>query len=325
MNRRGFIMNGMTGIGLAAAMPLPLHALSSNSPIKSKHVHDRGDFKLSIFSKNLQWLDYEGMAQTAAELGFDGVDLTVRPGGHVSPERVSEDLPKAVEAVRNAGLDVFSIVTSIENADDVNTEAILKTASELGIANYRLGWFHYESGIPIEENLQLIKEKIAKLEALHAQYNLHGAYQNHSGKYFGAAVWDLGGILREIRARWTGAQYDIYHASIEGANSWAYGFEVVAPFIKTINIKDYQWVKKNGKWATESVPLGMGAVDFNAYFSLLKNSGIRCPVSLHYEYPLGTADQGGRTLTMKKEKVLESMKKDLEFLKAKMAENELTD
>src|SRR5258705_11616553 len=39
--------------------------------------------KIVVFSKHLQWLDGEGLARTAAELGFDGVDLTVRTGGHI--------------------------------------------------------------------------------------------------------------------------------------------------------------------------------------------------------------------------------------------------
>jgi hypothetical protein len=55
-----------------------------------------------VFSKCLQWLDYPGMAGITAEAGFDGVDLTVRAGGHVLPERVEEDLPKAVEAAEPA-------------------------------------------------------------------------------------------------------------------------------------------------------------------------------------------------------------------------------
>jgi hypothetical protein len=34
-------------------------------------------FSICIFSKHLQWLDYNGMAQTTAELGFDGIDLVL--------------------------------------------------------------------------------------------------------------------------------------------------------------------------------------------------------------------------------------------------------
>ena len=56
--------------------------------------------KIYIFSKHLQFLNYQDMAEAAAEMGFDGIDLTVRPKGHVLPERVETDLPKAVEAMK---------------------------------------------------------------------------------------------------------------------------------------------------------------------------------------------------------------------------------
>ncbi|MBT5903398.1 MAG: sugar phosphate isomerase/epimerase, partial [Opitutaceae bacterium] len=61
-----------------------------------------GDHRRSvhIFSKHLQFLDYEAMAKQAAVLGFDGVDLTVRPKGHVEPADATRDLPRAAKALR---------------------------------------------------------------------------------------------------------------------------------------------------------------------------------------------------------------------------------
>src|SRR5688572_33013126 len=59
--------------------------------------------KIHIFSKHLQFLNIHDMTEAAAEMGFDGVDLTVRPNGHVVPERVENDLPNAAEAMRKIG------------------------------------------------------------------------------------------------------------------------------------------------------------------------------------------------------------------------------
>ncbi len=59
---------------------------------------DANQMPFCIFSKHLQWLDYESMAGAAARLGFDGIDLTIRPGGHVPPEQAEEKLPRVVEA-----------------------------------------------------------------------------------------------------------------------------------------------------------------------------------------------------------------------------------
>ena len=88
--------------------------------------------KVYIFSKHLQWLDYKEMAKFVKEAGFDGVDLTVRPGGHVLPENVERDLPLAVEAFKNADLEIETITTAIEDYHQKYTELILKTSSHHG-------------------------------------------------------------------------------------------------------------------------------------------------------------------------------------------------
>jgi hypothetical protein len=57
-----------------------------------------------LFSKHLPELDWSALALATRDAGFGGVDLTVRPGGHVLPERAPDDLPRAIDAIRAAGL-----------------------------------------------------------------------------------------------------------------------------------------------------------------------------------------------------------------------------
>jgi len=255
------------------------------------------------------------MGQVAAEIGFDGIDITVRTGGHVLPDRVAEDLPKAVEAVRKSGLDVYMITTGISSANDPFTESILKTASSLGIHHYRTGWLHYDNTKSVEENLENFQRQLAALAELNKKYSIYGEYQNHSGVYFGASIWDLYTVLKRINSPWLGSQYDVLHASVEGANSWATGLKLLKPHIKSIDIKDYQWSKHNGKWEAEMVPLGEGMVDFKKYLGLLKQFELHTPVSLHFEYPLGGAEHGNKSLTISKEACIKVMQKDLAKLR----------
>jgi sugar phosphate isomerase/epimerase len=268
------------------------------------------------------------MARVVAEMGFDGVDLTVRPQGHVLPERVEEDLPKAMDAVSKSGKNIFMITTSINNADDPLSEKILKTASSLGIRHYRTGYMYYDDNKTIEENLTRIQIQMNKLAILNDKYSISGEYQNHSGIaregiYFGEAIWDLFSVLKNVNSRWLGSQYDINHATIEGAYSWPVGLKQLGPYIRTSDIKDFQWSKKDGKWSSECVPLGEGMVDFRKYFRLLKQYNINVPVSLHFEYPLGGAENGATVLTMKKEEVISAMKKDLTTLSKYLREANL--
>jgi len=89
--------------------------------------------KVSIFSKHLQFLQGAELAQTAADIGFDGIDITVRNGGHVDTARVRQDLPPLVAVIRNHGLEVPMITTDIVDADTPHTADILKAMAELGI------------------------------------------------------------------------------------------------------------------------------------------------------------------------------------------------
>jgi len=313
-NRREFILNSLlTAAGLSSVSNLTAKPLSIK---KLTSMFDTDVFKISVFSKHLQWLNHAEMAQVAAQIGFDGVDITVRPGGHVLPERVIEDLPKAVDTVRKAGMNVFMITTSITDADNPFTENILKTASTLGIQHYRTGWLHYNSQKNIEDNLRDIELQLAKLAAINKKYSIIGEYQNHSGDYFGAPIWDLYTVLKRINSPWLGSQYDIFHATVEGANAWPIGLKLIKPYIKSIDIKDFQWAKKDGKWITEVVRLREGFVDFKSYLTTLKTLGINVPVSMHFEYPLGGAEHGASTLTIERDEVIKAMQTDLNAFKA---------
>lgn len=49
------------------------------------------------------------LARHVAELGFDGVELPVRPGYPVTPDNIAAELPRAVQTFANHGLKVASI------------------------------------------------------------------------------------------------------------------------------------------------------------------------------------------------------------------------
>src|SRR6185295_6970015 len=68
---------------------------------------------VGLFSRHLQWTSVERAVEIAREIGFDAIEWAVRPGGHISPERVETDLPKVVALTRQAGLAVSMIATAI--------------------------------------------------------------------------------------------------------------------------------------------------------------------------------------------------------------------
>src|SRR5579872_7145828 len=89
---------------------------------------DSTRLKVCIFSKHLQFVEGLELAKAAAAIGFDGIDLTVRKGGHVEPDRVKQDLPALVKLIRGQSLETPMITTDIVDAETPFAEDILKTA-----------------------------------------------------------------------------------------------------------------------------------------------------------------------------------------------------
>jgi sugar phosphate isomerase/epimerase len=274
-----------------------------------------GPLKVHVFSKHLQFLNYKDMADAAAQIGFDGVDLTVRPKGHVLPERVKDDLPKAVEAIRKAGLSHTMMTTAVQDAANSIDKTLLETAAKLGISFYRMNWLRYPENKTIPEAIEQFQATLKDLGQLNKKLGLTGCYQNHSGNLAGASLWELWDILQNADKQYTGVQYDIRHAVVEGGLSWKNGLRLIHPQIKTLAIKDFVWQKKDSGYGVQNVPLGEGMVDFKSYFALLKQYNINVPVSLHYEYPLGGAEHGGTEITVDKKIIFDAMKKDLQWLR----------
>ena len=306
VSRRRFLYSGVH-----AMSTLPL-AYFSNSWLRIKPSRE-DRLSLHIFSKHLHFLDYRDMAKAAADLGFDGVELTVRKNGHVLPELVERDLPKAVEAIQNAGIQSQLMVTGITSVN-ATSRKVLKMAANLGIEYYRLGYYRYPEDLKMTEALEQFRDQMADLANLSARLGLKGTYQNHAGGAVGASIWEVWQLLEKSHRDVMGSQYDIRHAVVEGGASWRNGLRLISPRINTLVLKDFRWEQVNGEWKILNTPLGEGMVDFRAYFKLLKEYQINVPVSMHFEYDLDGAEHGERDLSKEsRQKVYKAMLKDVEF------------
>jgi len=313
-SRRDFIKSASA---LSAGAIISPKLFSGPNPI------DTGADTICVFTKCLQFLDYPQLGETLASVGFSGADLSVRDGGHVLPENVKADLPRAVKALRKSGVSVPMMVSGITDPEDPQTEAVLGTAADLGIGYYRMGYIRYDPEKSLPDNLEAHKRTFEKLEKINRKYGIVGCYQNHSGSRVGGPVWDLHWLLEGCDPEYIGVQYDIRHAVAEGGFSWPLGMELLAPWIRTTAIKDFIWKEIEGKWKIYNVPLGEGMVDYDAYLEEYTSLGISGPVTIHYEYDLGGAEKGSRNPTMSLEDISEFMINDLEWLKNKFNEHKI--
>jgi sugar phosphate isomerase/epimerase len=293
---------------------------------------EAGRWPIGLVSRHVQWTDLEGAIDVARRIGFDEIEWNVRAGAHVLPERVEEDLPRAVDLTRKAGLDVRMITTSIQDARSPHAEAILATASGLGIKVYRGGeYFRYDYGGNLAQQLEALKPRIATLAALNEKYDTTVAYHTHSSRgIIGGNIWDFWTVLRDFHPRFVGLNYDIGHATARGGLGWVDGAHVVAPMIRAAAIKDFRWTKGHRDqdralrakepdtvaWGVDWQPLGDGMVDFPRFFTFLKTIRFSGPINLHLEHNdlLGT-EVGAWKLHITPQRFIEIVKRDLDYLR----------
>ncbi len=276
---------------------------------------------LHCFSKSLQWLDYDALAEMLAQAGYGGIDLTVRPNGHVLPENVQRDLPQAVEAARKQGLKVGMIVTAIAAADDPLAERVLKTAAQCGVKVYRMGYLRYDDKRGVEDELEKFRGKFKALEKLNRTCGITGCYQNHRGmseRNFGGVIWDLHAVLKGLNPQWIGCQFDVLHASAEISDSWVTSMRLIAPFIRSLCLKDYAWTGED-KRRLLCVPAGEGVVAWKRYFELVKELGGGGPASVHCEWKLFTKEEQALPEAERRAVALRKLKRECDFFTSQYA------
>jgi len=280
-------------------------ALATLSPLLLKaQTAPTGRFKFIGFTKPFQTRNAEDTADLVAEVGWDGIECPVRAKGQILPERVEEDLPKMVEALRRRNLELAIMATDIRDATNPLTQKVLRTASKLGIRRYRLGERHYHADTPIPRQLDEIRAELRDLVALNKELGLHAGMQNHSGQdYVGAPVWDIYDVIREFDPKYLGVFFDIGHATLEGGYSWPIQARLIQPYIGAVYVKDFAWNKTVNGWEARWCPLGEGAVH-REFFQTLRNSAFTGLICQHHEYELGDRTQ-----------MVRAMKQDLRVLK----------
>src|SRR5439155_25328171 len=98
---------------------------------------------LMMFSKHLQTLPLAKTAQVVRELGFEGLDLTVRPGGYIEPSAVRAELSQAIRILADAGLKLPLLTTAITTDADLGARQTFEAAAVNGVREIKLGYVRY--------------------------------------------------------------------------------------------------------------------------------------------------------------------------------------
>lgn len=278
--------------------------------------------RFAVFSKHLQDFPLADCCQRVAAAGFDGLDLTVRDGGYISPANVGRDLPAAVRTIRGAGLEVPLLTTGILHADAA-AEAVLASAAQLGIPEIKLHYWPVDGTTDPRQAIRQAAMSLEKLANLAERNCIRINIHNHSGDCVQHNAVIVDSLLAVHDPRYVGAYFDPAHYTLEGALAgWKLAAQLLAPRVTLLAVKDFRWVEvptatlpmQERRW----VPVGAGNVDWRKSLEVLAAAGFdregKSWASVHGEY------QGRwsfRELTGGQ--VLEQCTRDRDFLAAIVA------
>lgn len=271
LGRREFLGSSIA-FGAGLVVGLPAFSDAPAKPVRNP---------ICVFTKYLQSLSYDELADAMAKLGVDGIETPIRKSGSsIKPEQAPEELPKLVEALAKRNLKVTMVTSDILDANTPTARPLLQTAKQLGIPMYRLGFYRYDLNQPVLDQLKNVGAAVKEIAALNKEVGIQGVYQNHAGaELVGATVWDFFNLIQDIPNHQLALAFDLRHATVEAGLSWQTLYNAVRSRIATCYAKDFVWDgRKDG-----NAPLGKGRVDGKFYKQLLAD-GFTGPISLHVEY-----------------------------------------
>lgn len=281
-------------------------------------AHPNHPMQYILFTDNLADLSMAEACAGAKKAGFDGLDLTLRPGGHVKPENAEAGLAQAKRIADDQGITIPMATTAITESTSPHAEAIFASAATQGIRRLKLGYWRYEPFGTLVAQIDDTKRKLEGLIKLGQKHQVMPCIHCHSGRFVASGGAQVYLILKDFAPAQAGAYVDPMHMSVEGGLSgWEMGLDLLGPWVALVGIKNFRWLSTDRdahgqqRFRPEYTPLADGQAplpEFMAYVRHLRYDGI---VSLHSEYK-GTSS----FRRLDTPELLEQSARDLKYLKS---------
>ena len=282
--------------------------------------------KFMMFTKHLQDWPLAKAAQAMKELQFDGADLTVRPGGYVDPTKVSvrDALPDAIATLRDHGLVVPLLTTSITSADDPVAASTFEAAAANDVREIKLGYVNYRAFGSFRETLATFANELDGIEDIARRTGVRANIHTHSENHITSQPPIVYKLIKDRDPAAIGAYVDPGHMCVEGGgDGWRIGLDLLGPHISLVAIKDMDWAKVDDpalgkpRWYTRMCPLRQGVVPWPTVFACLRQVGFDGWCSLHAEYQ---GPHSWRQLST--QQVIDQTRDDLAYLKEAIAHSQ---
>ena len=238
----------------------------------------------AVFVKPWKNLSLADLGKHIRKLGFEWIELPVRPGFPCEPEMIETALPEAVRVLREEGVRVLNITASLP----LNNERLYAASLQAGIKMNRVIFDRREG-----ENYWEAEQRARKLldEALPfcEKYGYQIGVQNHNGRCVPVNAMGMHNLIKDYDPRHVGAICDPAHNALEGEDPEP-ALDIVASHLCVVNLKNAFWKEVSGpeseeaQWRVYWTSGRQGRASWRRVAAKLKQMAYQGPVCLSAEY-----------------------------------------
>lgn len=242
-----------------------------------------------LFTKLFKGKDIGEIADVASGLGFDGIDLLVRPGFQVEPGQ-PEKVAAAVKQLQASGLTVPMATTDLTDPEASDTERLFAALAESGIGVVRLGYWNYDPATGYVVIFDTARRHLDRLTELASATGIKLTIQLHGGTIHGSGAQTMA-LLRDHDPNVLGAYPDPGNQVVQdGREDWRFTFDVLKPWLAAVGVKNGGWfpasLAASGQrtWHSDWLGLSEGMVPWDDILSHLAATGFDGLYTLHSHY-----------------------------------------
>jgi sugar phosphate isomerase/epimerase len=189
----------------------------------------------SVFTKPWKTPSVPELGRFVKDLGFDAIELPVRPGYQVQPENVARDLPVAARQLAAEGVQIASVAGPAD-------EPTIAACAAAGVPVIRVMVPIAPEGYMATE-ARVQREYDALLPALE-RYGVRLGVQNHCDRFVANAM-GLRHLLEKYAPQHIAAVWDAAHNALQGEDP-ELALDIVWSHLCMVNLKNAFWRPTTG-------------------------------------------------------------------------------
>jgi sugar phosphate isomerase/epimerase len=192
--------------------------------------------RFTVFTKSWPQLDLAKLGDLVQGMGFDGIELPVRPGFQVTPETVRRGLPAAAHVLAEHGLSIGSVAGPID-------EPTIAACGESGVPIIRV-MAPIDPAAGYRGSEQALRRQYDAVLPLLRKHGVAIGVQNHSGAWIGSAIGVMH-LVEDYDPKLVGIVLDPAHCGLAGEPD-AMAIDVAWPHLLLVNLKSGYWRRTAG-------------------------------------------------------------------------------